>query len=140
MKQPCGGLRGAGQLPTRRPAAQGQSRVWRARCAKHFHITPHQPPRTFEELTQVSQHFLAVFGRLGAVGQFLKQSTPFGNVFGLGALKSPEEHLRCFGVVPTPFQRFDDGALMGDVLPSAFYVAFDFLKPPLQFSAVHSAV
>jgi hypothetical protein len=29
---------------------------------------------------------------------------------------------------------------MGDVLPSAFYAAFDFLKPPLQFSAVHSAV
>jgi hypothetical protein len=35
-------------------------------------------------------------------------------VFGLGALKSPEEHLSCFSVVPTPFQRFDDGALMGD--------------------------
>jgi hypothetical protein len=27
---------------------------------------------------------------------------------------------------------------MGDVLLSAFYVAFGFLKPPLQFSAVHS--
>jgi hypothetical protein len=61
-------------------------------------------------------------------------------VFALGALKSPEEHLSCFCVVPTSFQRFDDGALMGDVLPSAFYVAFDFLKPPLQFNAVHSAV
>jgi len=61
-------------------------------------------------------------------------------VFGLGALKSPEEHLSCFGVVPTSFQRFDDGALMGDVLLSAFYVAFGFLKPPLQFSAVHFSV
>jgi len=29
-------------------------------------------------------------------------------------------------------------SLMGDVLLSAFYVAFGFLKPPLQFSAVHS--
>jgi hypothetical protein len=41
--------------------------------------------------------------------------------------------------VPTPFQRFDDGALMGDVLLSAFHAAFGYLKPPLQFSAVHSA-
>jgi hypothetical protein len=61
-------------------------------------------------------------------------------VFALGALKSPEEHLSCFSVVPTSFQRFDDGALMDDVLLSAFYVAFDFLKPPLQFSAVHFSV
>ena len=79
-------------------------------------------------------HFCA---RLGVGGQILEQSTPFSNVFGLGALKSPEEHLRCFSVVPTPFERFDDGALMGDALLSAFYVVFGFLKPPLPFSAVH---
>jgi hypothetical protein len=42
--------------------------------------------------------------------------------------------------VPTPFQRSDYGALMGDVLLSAFHMAFGFLQPPLQFSAVHSAV
>jgi hypothetical protein len=42
--------------------------------------------------------------------------------------------------MPTPFQRFDDGALMDDVLLPACRVAFCFLKPPLQFSAVHSAV
>ena len=42
--------------------------------------------------------------------------------------------------MPTPVEGFDDGALMGDVLLSAFHVAFGFLKPPLQFGAVHSAV
>lgn len=78
-------------------------------------------------------------GRLGVVGQFLEQSTPFGNVFGLGALKPPEKHLSCFSVVPTPFQRFDDGALMGDVPLPSFHVAFGFLKPPLQFSEIHFA-
>jgi len=43
-----------------------------------------------------------------------------------GDLRRPQ------GVVPTPYQPFDDGALMGDVRLSAFHVAFDFLKPPLQ--------
>jgi hypothetical protein len=78
--------------------------------------------------------------RLGVVGQFLEQSTPFDNVFDLSALKSPEEHLRSSCVVPTPFERLNDGALMGDVLLSAFHVAFGLLKPPLQFGAGHSAV
>jgi hypothetical protein len=48
--------------------------------------------------------------------------------------------MSCFGVVPTSFQRFDDGALMDDVLLSALHVVFGFLKPPLQFSAVHFSV
>ena len=97
------------------------------------------PCTSEESLILLSQapHFCA---RLGVVGQFLEQSTPFSNVFDLGALKSPEEHLSCFSVVPTPFERFDNGALMGDVLLSAFHVGFGFLKPPLQFSAVHSTV
>jgi hypothetical protein len=42
--------------------------------------------------------------------------------------------------VSTPFQRCDDGALMGDVLLSACHVAFGFPKAPLQFNAIHSAV
>jgi len=42
--------------------------------------------------------------------------------------------------VPTPFQRLNYGALMGDVQLSVCHVAFGFPKAPLQFNAVHFAI
>jgi hypothetical protein len=38
-----------------------------------------------------------------------------------------------------PLQRQDDGALMDDILLSAFHAAFGFLKTLLQFGSTHSA-
>jgi hypothetical protein len=57
--------------------------------------------------------------------------TPFGNVPDPVALKSSEEHMSCSCIVPTPFERLNDGALMGDVLLCAFHLAFGFIKPQL---------
>jgi hypothetical protein len=78
--------------------------------------------------------------RLRAGLQLSAEPVPFGNVPDLAALKSSEEHLSCSSVVPTPFQRLNDGALMGDVQLSACHVAFGFPKAPLQFNAVHFAI
>jgi hypothetical protein len=71
--------------------------------------------------------------------QLFEKLVPFFEVPRLDAQEPSQKEIRCLGVVPTPLKRLDHGALMGDVLLSAFHAAFGLVKTPLKFSAVHSA-
>jgi hypothetical protein len=72
-----------------------------------------------------------------AVGQFLEQSIPIGNVPRLPALQSPEKHFSAGRIVAASLQRSDHLALMGDVPFPAMEKAFGLLKKLFQCGAVN---